>query len=174
MSQFLGSYQERPSARMHNFAITKKDSLKVIDLLLELFMLLASIIFLTLLSAFIYHIHHKSNRRGISKKPSKQHNKHLSYQHSQHSPFHCVEAHHSNHFCQAVKAIEGKRFLPTEAPTLPVRGCDNPDCHCDYVHHEDRRCDDRRTDTGIQHDLYGQAGEQEKRNNFRHGRRKTD
>lgn len=134
-------------------------------------MLLASIIFLTLLAALIYHIQHKANRRGLK---SQQKKHHLNYQHSQHSPFHCVEAHHNSQFCNAVKAIEGKRFLSAEAPTLPVKGCDNPNCHCDYIHHEDRRTDDRRTDTGIQHDLYGQSGESEKRNNLRHGRRKTD
>lgn len=140
-------------------------------------MLLASLITIILLMAFIYHIKHKSDRRqqhSMANGHKKVHKQHLSYQHHSHSPFHCVETHHPQSCCQAVKDLEGKRFLSAEAPTLPLQQCDNSKCHCDYIHHEDRRCDDRRNDTGIQHDLYGQAGETEKRNNLKHGRRKTD
>lgn len=131
-------------------------------------MLLGSIIALTLICGFIYFIHHKAERRHSY---SGHHHKHAAENRSR---FHCVEAHHPPQCCNAVKDIEGKRFLSAEAPILPVKGCDNPHCHCDYVHHDDRRSENRRTDLGIQHDMYGQNGEQEHRDESHHGRRKTD
>ena len=127
-------------------------------------MLLGSIIFLALIAGLFYFIRHKSNRRSL----------HKSHRSHKHSSFHCVETHHHANCCKAVKALHGKRFLSSEAPTLPVEGCTQAHCECDYIHHEDRRVEVRRTDMGIQHDMYGQNGEVEHRNKTRHGRRATD
>jgi len=51
--------------------------------------------------------------------------------------------HHGN-ACEAVKKLEGKRFLSKEAPHLPLPGCGAAHCHCRYVHFKDGREDDRR------------------------------
>lgn len=59
--------------------------------------------------------------------------------------FHCVEIRHLDDACDAVKRFGDKRFLPGEAPEIPVAGCDAVTCSCRYVHHEDRRHGDRRT-----------------------------
>lgn len=90
---------------------------------------------------------------------------------AQNDAFHCVEPHHHSHCCEAVKALHGKRFLSSEAPSLPIKGCDQAHCNCDYIHHKDRRVEVRRTDLGMQHDMYGLNGEKEKR---KAGRRKGD
>jgi FtsZ-interacting cell division protein ZipA len=58
--------------------------------------------------------------------------------------YHCVELRYRGDACDAVKKFGGKRFLPGEAPGIPVPGCDSTKCSCRYVHHEDRRHDDRR------------------------------
>ncbi len=42
------------------------------------------------------------------------------------------------------KRIGEKRFLSGEAPEIPVPGCNAATCACHYVHHKDRRHNDRR------------------------------
>lgn len=53
--------------------------------------------------------------------------------------------------CKAVKALEGKRYLSDEAPSLPLAECDSPGaCRCVYEHFNDRRTLVRReTDEGL-------------------------
>lgn len=46
--------------------------------------------------------------------------------------------------CMAAQRCAGKRFLSTEAPTLPLAQCDAASCQCRYRHHEDRRSESRR------------------------------
>jgi len=60
------------------------------------------------------------------------------------SNYHCVEVHCGHEACEAVKSLGENRFLPHEAPGLPVPGCNAKKCTCGYVHHDDRRQDDRR------------------------------
>jgi hypothetical protein len=58
--------------------------------------------------------------------------------------YHCVELHFRRDACDAAKRVGTKRFLPGEAPAIPMPGCDATRCTCRYVHHEDRRHSDRR------------------------------
>jgi len=47
--------------------------------------------------------------------------------------------------CEACRAIEGQRFLTSEAPLLPLPDCSDPNgCRCKYKHWEDRRQEDDR------------------------------
>jgi hypothetical protein len=62
--------------------------------------------------------------------------------------YHCVEVRYRPGACDAVKQLATKRFLSDEAPPLPVPGCDAPRCSCRYVHHDDRRQEDRRHPLG--------------------------
>ena len=48
--------------------------------------------------------------------------------------------------CAAVHELEGRRFLAKEAPTIPLRNCDQSECECGYKHHKDRRAAMRRDD----------------------------
>lgn len=145
-------------------------------------MLLGTIITIALVAGLIYFIRHKTDRSS-SHKPHKAHrSRPARKQHAnvkaekpaKNTAFHCVETHHHGKCCEAVKALHGKRFLSAEAPILPIQGCDQAHCECDYVHHDDRRYDNRRTDVGLQQAMYGQTGEVEHRSKTGHGRRKTD
>jgi hypothetical protein len=46
--------------------------------------------------------------------------------------------------CEAVRAVAGQRFLPEEAPLVPLPDCDEPNCDCTYRRFDDRRNDIRR------------------------------
>jgi hypothetical protein len=71
------------------------------------------------------------------------------------NPYHavsvvCGNSLMGNSRCPAAKAIEGKRFLASEAPQLPLAGCTCRDCQCRYRHHDDRRAEPRRaSDQGM-------------------------
>jgi hypothetical protein len=62
--------------------------------------------------------------------------------------YHCVEIAYGKNPCDAVKRLEGKRFLSTEAPALKLPGCTADSCQCRYVHYEDRREEERRNPYG--------------------------
>lgn len=59
--------------------------------------------------------------------------------------FHGVSIRPTSGACRDVQAIADKRFLPNEAPALPLANCDVAYCGCRYEHHQDRRAQiDRR------------------------------
>ena len=62
--------------------------------------------------------------------------------------YHCVEVHTGNYACAAAEQLGEIRFLPNEAPALPLPGCSAPKCSCHFVHHDDRREDERRNTYG--------------------------
>jgi hypothetical protein len=41
--------------------------------------------------------------------------------------------------CEVAKSAAGRRLLLDEAPSLPLAGCNSPDCQCTLVSHRDRR-----------------------------------
>ena len=62
--------------------------------------------------------------------------------------FHSVEVRRGDSACEAVRQLEGVRYLSDKAPLLPVPGCSAQKCTCQYVHYDDRRDDDRRNPFG--------------------------
>ena len=60
--------------------------------------------------------------------------------------YHAVSIRSGPDSCESVKAFRGKRYLATEAPPLPVPGCDAAACDCRFRHHEDRRSGEDRRD----------------------------
>ena len=64
------------------------------------------------------------------------------------SRYHCVEVCPGVHACKAARQLGHVRYLSSEAPGLPVSGCTEPQCACRYIHHPDRRQDDRRDPYG--------------------------
>ena len=62
--------------------------------------------------------------------------------------YHCVEVRSGDSACEAIRQLEGIRYLPDQAPLLPVSGCSAQKCTCQYVHYDDRRDDDRRNPFG--------------------------
>jgi hypothetical protein len=59
------------------------------------------------------------------------------------NPYHAVSIETGSRACAAAQAIEGQRFLSTAAPMLPLKGCGSTTCQCRYVHHNDRRNNQR-------------------------------
>ena len=65
------------------------------------------------------------------------------------SEFHAISIRPGRRACEAQKALDGQRILASEAPRLPLPGCDIVDCECSYVHYNDRRAGrDRRSPFG--------------------------
>jgi len=55
------------------------------------------------------------------------------------NPYHAVSIEAGNRACAEANARDGRRYLSTAAPMLPLRGCTQSTCQCRYVHHKDRR-----------------------------------
>ena len=65
------------------------------------------------------------------------------------SAYHAVSIKFSGNACTAAQNLEGRRFLSTAAPRLPLPECKVLDCNCRFVHHKDRRSGkDRRSPFG--------------------------
>ena len=63
--------------------------------------------------------------------------------------YHAVSIKFGRDACAAAKGITGERFLATEAPRIPLPGCDAAVCECRFTHHKDRRSGkDRRSPFG--------------------------
>lgn len=61
------------------------------------------------------------------------------------NPYHAVSIDTGARACAEAKEREGRRYLSSAAPMLPLRGCTQASCQCRYVHHQDRRSqNDRR------------------------------
>lgn len=59
--------------------------------------------------------------------------------------FHAVSIHYAPEACAAAKRMDGRRFLSSAAPRIPLPDCDAPECRCKFSHHKDRRSgEDRR------------------------------
>ena len=58
--------------------------------------------------------------------------------------YHAVSIKFPSNACNAAKDMEGRRFLSSAAPKLPLAGCPNLDCSCRFVHHKDRRAGKER------------------------------
>jgi hypothetical protein len=61
------------------------------------------------------------------------------------NPYHAVSIASPPKSCAAALEFKGKRFLSTEAPKLPLKGCMAATCTCRYAHHDDRRAGPRRS-----------------------------
>jgi hypothetical protein len=60
--------------------------------------------------------------------------------------YRAVSIRHSARCCRAASALDGKRFLSTNAPSLPLANCSMPGlCSCDYRTLADRREDEQPT-----------------------------
>ena len=68
---------------------------------------------------------------------------------AQTTKFHAVSLRFAPNACAAAKEMEGRRFLSTAAPKIPLPDCDASECTCKFKHHKDRRKgDDRRNAWG--------------------------
>ena len=74
--------------------------------------------------------------------------------------------------CDAARLLAGRRFLSRDAPSLPLKNCDNAACTCRYEHYDDRRKGARRAgEIGVTIDGYVA---EERREPIKRDRRKKD
>ena len=52
---------------------------------------------------------------------------------------HAVSIKLGDQACEAARAMSGRRFLSNAAPRLPLADCNAAQCHCRFMHHNDRR-----------------------------------
>lgn len=93
------------------------------------------VILLLLLLLLWLFIRRRSNR--AASRPRKRANPKFAV--NKKSKFHAVSLRFSSNACAAAKALQGERFLATEAPKLPLADCDAHSCECHFTHHDDRR-----------------------------------
>jgi hypothetical protein len=55
------------------------------------------------------------------------------------SAFHAVSIFYASNACESAKNMQGRRFLSSAAPKLPLPECNALECKCRFVHHKDRR-----------------------------------
>ena len=68
------------------------------------------------------------------------------------NPYHAVSIEPGPKSCEASRKLEGRRFLSSSAPMIPLRECGQATCQCRYVHHSDRRAKrDRRVNFANPH-----------------------
>lgn len=78
-------------------------------------------------------------------------------------PYRCVAIARAAKSCTAASDLEGRRFLPAEAPLLPLPGCDAAACQCRYARFDDRRDDDRRRPHALERGFASAIGAIERR-----------
>lgn len=90
------------------------------------------------------------------------------------SKFHGVSIQLGNPACAVAKARAAERFLPNEAPALPLAGCDVARCNCRYEHHDDRRDEQDRRDSWGNFGGFGprDSGKNERSGDRRFGKKK--
>lgn len=87
--------------------------------------------------------------------------------------FPAVAMQYSENSCNAAKAMTGRRFLATEAPELPLKECDFPDCRCTFDHFSDRRSKSNRRAPFAGRGLTERTGTFEREKRKRSDRRKN-
>jgi hypothetical protein len=89
-------------------------------------------------------------------------------------PWHAVSVDSSNAACLVCWAMKHKRFLSSEAPIIPIKGCTTPEICCSvYRHFDDRREGPRRTTEELYAAIPGSDAADKDRRRKR-GRRSTD
>jgi hypothetical protein len=84
-------------------------------------------------------------RQGLDK-PEDRKERRISLGPKDASRYHAVSIKPGAYACRAVTEIAGERFLASEAPGMPLPGCDAAECDCHFIHHKDRRSGkDRRS-----------------------------
>lgn len=84
-------------------------------------------------------------RQGLDK-PEERKDRRISPALKNSSKYHAVSIKPGAYACSAANDLAGDRFLASEAPSLPLPGCDAADCDCHFSHHNDRRTGkDRRS-----------------------------
>ncbi len=90
------------------------------------------------------------------------------------SDYHAVAIKSAVYACDAAKALEGKRFLATEAPRLPLPECPRDACECRFQHYDDRRSGRDRRSPFVSGGMASTTGTYEQERRHGDGRRTED
>lgn len=116
-----------------------------------------SLIVVAVLIALLFFVRSKKssgNRRPARPQPDSS---------KQDTAFHAVSIVYASNACQAARNMDGRRFLSSAAPRLPLPDCDVLECKCRFAHHKDRRKgDDRRNPYLHQFSGAGETGTHQK------------
>jgi hypothetical protein len=88
--------------------------------------------------------------------------------------YHAVSIRFESNACKAAREMEGRRFLSTAAPRLPLPDCDVLDCRCRFIHHKDRRSGRDRRSPFATGGFAASTGKFEKEQRKGSDRRKSD
>lgn len=77
--------------------------------------------------------------------------------------------------CEPARALQGRRFLSTEAPALPLPDCSAPRCSCSFIKLSDRRTERRRLELdGLIASMFLTTNRREKRDRRRAERERKE
>jgi hypothetical protein len=131
---------------------------------MNMFVGIVLVVVLLLAYVFVHKPKAKTNERPATRRTASS---------TSGSEFHAVSLKYAASACDSAKAMEGRRFLSTAAPRIPLPDCDAAECKCRFVHHKDRRSGDDRRDTYGQGFGGGTTGSYEKEQRKR-GERRDD
>jgi len=127
---------------------------------------LMALLLVLLLVVWLF-IRHRQSLSAEESKPAQRTN-------SPKIAYHAVSLKFSSSACEAAKELEGRRFLSSAAPRLPLPECEALECSCRFVHHKDRRTGkDRRSPFGSS-GLGGGTGKFDQEQRSRKDRRASD
>jgi hypothetical protein len=104
----------------------------------------ASIVAIVILLAALFLL--RRTQKSIVQRPTAKPPARPSAGQPDNTKFHAVSIRVASGACAAAMGMQGERFLATEAPQLPLPGCDAADCQCRFIHFKDRRTIDERRD----------------------------
>jgi hypothetical protein len=102
----------------------------------------ASIVAIVILLAALFLL--RRTQKSIAQRPTAKPPAQPSTGRPDNTTFHAVSIRVASGACAAALGTLGERFLASEAPQLPLPGCDAADCRCRFIHFEDRRASDER------------------------------
>ena len=88
--------------------------------------------------------------------------------------YHAVSIRFESNACKAAREMEGRRFLSSAAPRLPLPECDVLECNCRFIHHKDRRAGRDRRSPFAASGIAGSTGNYEHEQRKGTDRRKSD
>jgi len=102
----------------------------------------ASIVAIVILLAALFLL--RRTQKSIAQRPIAKAPARPSAGQPDSNKFHAVSIRVGSGACTAAMGLLGERFLASEAPQLPLPGCDAADCQCRFIHFKDRRSKDER------------------------------
>ena len=121
-----------------------------------------------LLGALVF-VRRKTKKESTRPRPTRHQKKTTA----RNTRFHAVSVHYAPDACEAVKNLEGRRFLSSAAPRIPLPECDAIQCKCRFKHHTDRRTGNDRRDAwgrSFSYPSTGQYPKEQRKGSDRRGR----